>query len=571
MASVDDSKSVHIASDEVFDHVCVPCHARGSDKEARNYCRDCSEYFCDPCSDYHQTLTLTKNHKIISTDKVAVGSSRQLTIHCGCTKKQEVEFYCEDHAEVICRPCQSFKHHNCKTTPIQQRSSGYTSTKLNSILTKTKALKDKYDQLKQNCGKDEKELTQSKEVCKKEIEAFRKELGDFLDKLEQKMLAELGHLETKEHQRIAQQIATLTTALQILDADYQLLNDAKNDGRKHVMFAADVQISKRFHECEIRLSDLQKEAVKLSLTFERNNKLNDLQSDKNIHLGSLKMSKQNRPPVLLGRQIESHRKVNVRMASDKKDPWITGCAVMANDYVVICDTNNQKLKLLDHTLALKDSLDLPDPWDVSVVDDNNVIVTLCLKKQLHNIQIFPKMKTGRVIQLGKKCWGVAVSGDDIYVSCHNPSGGEGEVRVLDKQGNIKRRLGVTVAGSFLFSAPTYITVNRAGDKVFVSDLGNHTVTCMKVDGSIIDTYKDKDLGGPRGLYVDDNDNENALVCGYISNNVQMVDAGGNKTGTIESAKDGLEKPCSIAFRKSDNTLVVGCKKNDNVFVYKLSI
>ena len=132
----------------------------------------------------------------------------------------------------------------------------------------------------------------------------------------------------------------------------------------------------------------------------------------------------------------------------------------------------------------------------------------------------------------------------------------GEVRVLDKQGNLKRRLGLNEDGSCLFSAPYYITVSTAGDKVFVSDWNNGTVTCMKVDGSIIYQYKDKDLRGPCGLYCDDGDN--ILVCGHDSNNIKVITADGKNYGTVLSSQDGLKWPMSIAYRKSDGTLVVGC-------------
>ena len=286
-------------------------------------------------------------------------------------------------------------------------------------------------------------------------------------------------------------------------------------------------------------------------------------------------SNQHERIVMLGRRVRSKQEVNVRMSDFEENPWITGCAVMPNDYVVLCDNNNKKIKLLDPSLALSDSLlNLPDkPCDVSVVDDNNVIVTLPVKQQLQYVQIFPSMKKGRVLQIDRPCRGLVVVGDNIFVSCHN-NPGDGEVRVLDKQGNIKRRLGVTNTWlvplkkpTFLFSMPLYITVNRAGDKVFVSDYDNHTVTCMTVDGSIIYTYKDKDLRCPTGLYCDDNDN--ILVCDGDSYNIQMIDAGGHKAGTVVT-EDGLMVPSSIAFKKSDNTLIVGCWNQNNIFVCNLS-
>ena len=285
-------------------------------------------------------------------------------------------------------------------------------------------------------------------------------------------------------------------------------------------------------------------------------------------------SNQHERVVMLGRRIRSKQEVNVRTSDDKENPMIIGCAVMLNDYVVLCDVENHKIKLLDPSMALKDSLDLHFLWNVSVVDDNNVIVTLPGKKQLQYVQIFPSMKKGHVLQMDRLCWGVVVVGDNIFVSCHSHPG-NGEVRVLDKQGNIKRRLGVTNTWlvpikkpTFLFSRPDYITVNRAGDKVFVSDCVKNTVTCMTVDGSNIYTYEDKDLSYPTGLSCDDNDN--ILVCGELSNNIQMIDAGGHKAGTVMTAEDGLRMPRPIAFRKSDNTLIVCCCDQNDIFVCNLS-
>ena len=58
------------------------------------------------------------------------------------------------------------------------------------------------------------------------------------------------------------------------------------------------------------------------------------------------------------------------------------------------------------------------------------------------------------------------------------------------------------------------------------------------------------------MYCDDEDN--FLVCGYGSNSVHMINAGGKKAGTILSAKDGVRGPISIAFKESDKILIVGC-------------
>ena len=150
------------------------------------------------------------------------------------------------------------------------------------------------------------------------------------------------------------------------------------------------------------------------------------------------------------------------------------------------------------------------------------------------------------------CCGVDLSGDSIFVTCHDGMG-NGEVRVLDKQGTLKQKLGEGSIGSILSSGPHYITVNKTGDKIFVSDFSKDTVICLAMDGSTIYQYKDKELKSPKGVYCDDGDN--VLVCGYGSNNIQTIDGSGKKAGAILFAKDGFTEPISMEFRES--ALIVG--------------
>ena len=174
----------------------------------------------------------------------------------------------------------------------------------------------------------------------------------------------------------------------------------------------------------------------MNLSFERDKKLDDLLTDDN-NRGTLKLTQNPLKTIILERKVTSHKEVNVRHVGEKNDPEITRCAVMPNGHVVICDHNNDKMKLLDSSLALKDSMNLPYPWDVTVIDASHVIDTLVSTKRLQVVQIFPSMKAGRVFQLDQMCCGVAVSRDSIFVTC-NDGLGNGEVRVLDKQGTLKQ-------------------------------------------------------------------------------------------------------------------------------------
>ena len=217
MASVDASKSINTSSDQIFDHFCGSCKTDYKETEARKYCENCAEYLCDSCADFHRKLPLLRNHNVVPSSNISSGKpNRRLKDYCACYTNQEVTFYCEDHSDYICSSCQTIKHHKCTISSIQQKCAGYTASNMDLILAKTQSLKDAYDRLKKECQENESELERSKDTCKEEIQAFRKEIDEFLNKLEQRMLAELDQCFKKESQRINEHIKTLTTAFQML-------------------------------------------------------------------------------------------------------------------------------------------------------------------------------------------------------------------------------------------------------------------------------------------------------------------------------------------------------------------
>ena len=581
MATYDGSRSLEMGCDVFYDHECGPCSVGGTRKEAKHYCTECQDYLCDACKGYHGKLAVLRNHNIVSGSKIPASASTNpgLGIACGCKRNHPIEFYCEIHKDVVCSPCKSFHHQKCKISNIKQKSSGYKSSTLDSVLSKIQSLKNKYDRLRQEYSGNDKEVKRLKEACKKEIKAFRKELDTCLDKLEKNMLIELDRWEIAESRRIDEDISDLTTALKVVESDCKLLEDAKRDGRKDMMFTADVLVSKVIQGYESKLGELEKCVEKPSLAFERNKTLDNLITEvkslgflRTQHEGS---DRDDRPlktvisgrKVLLDRNVLSRSQVRGYTDDDKTRPWITGCTVMPNGHVVLCDRSNSKIKLLDGSTSLVGSLEFSDPWDVSVLDTENVIITTPENRKLQVVQVFPHMKAGRTIQLDKECWGVEVSRGEIYITCHNEPG-EGEVRVLDLKGQLKRRLGAGQGGSLMFAPPWYITVNVTGEKIFVSDWSTRTITCMTVDGDVVYQYNDNALGRPRGLYCDSGDN--ILVCGSLSNNVQVITADGKKNRTLLSSRDGLQLPCSIAYRDSDDTLLVSCCDMKDILIFQLT-
>ena len=266
--------------------------------------------------------------------------------------------------------------------------------------------------------------------------------------------------------------------------------------------------------------------------------------------------------------VASMREVNIKMSGERGVPCISGCTFMPNGDVVLCDFTNSNIKLLSNFFNTKDSLQLDyQPYDVSPVSSSSVVITLPKKNQLQFIQVMPSLKKlDRSINIGSRCWGVQVVADIIYVTCHNRPG-EGEVLVLDMNGTVTHRLGQPDKKPPMFSIPHYITVCPSTRKIFITDWDTDTVSCLMSDGTVVYQYKDAELRDPHGVCVDGGGN--VIVCGRRSHNVQVIRADGTKYCTLLTSQDGVSHPCSVAYRQSDNTLILGCVHSYKLFVYKM--
>ena len=266
--------------------------------------------------------------------------------------------------------------------------------------------------------------------------------------------------------------------------------------------------------------------------------------------------------LFLNKEFNRRCEVNVKTPEDSKASVITGCVFMPTGEVVLCDRLNETIKRLNKSFEMVDRLDVQaEPYGVSVVDSNNVLITLTSLKQLQFIQVIPRLWHGPVIELDKPCWGVEAKGEEIYVTCNDAlsfsESRSGEVRVLTFGGELLRRLGINRDGSFMFHRPYCLTVSELSGKVYVSDAYTSKVTCMTPDGGVVYQYGNTDpkgdLSWSLGLIVDAG--ENVIVCGNDGNTADIFTAKGKRHKTFHVLANG---PNDVAYRQADNIVIFGC-------------
>ena len=575
MASDDGAQSLHVGSDAVYTHPCEPCDYRGVNREALTFCRNCKEYMCHLCTESHKGQKMSRNHKLLDVKDMSGMQtstvSDSLVMSCDCDQTSPTTHYCIDHDQAFCTNCKILKHRKCQSITIGEKIKSFAENQLKEIIQRVVRLKKEMDSFIRNRTTDLKHVQTMTAQCKSDIHTFRKELNSYLDILEDKVVKESEVHEAKFKQEISRHIESCSSTLKSLTADKTLLVEAQTTSKKANMFAAHHKVSHRIENYESLLNDIKQESVSPDLTFKRNEELRNLLKTVK-ELGQLTgqithKSSQNTNTLFTELAVDTSQKVNIQLSSDSKCPWITGCTFIPDGGVVLCDHHNSNLISLSNTFTVKERLHLDSPpWDVSLVNSNSVMVTIPYMKKLQLIQVVPSLKIDRSINVGRKCWGVQVVEDLIYVTCHNDPG-EGEVLVVDMNGTVTHRLGQLDKKSYFFSRLDYITVCPSSRKIFIADCDTDTVSCMLSDGTVVYQYKDAELRGLTVVCVDGGGN--AIVCGYYSHNVQVIRADGTKCCTLLTSQDGVSSPRSVAYRQSDNTIILGCDNNKNLLVYKM--
>ena len=431
--------------------------------------------------------------------------------------------------------------------------------------------------------------------------------------MEAKALSEIDILETQETKTLTQQLDTCKAAQNSLDTDRRNLILAKERNDRQSIFVYNIQLSQSMKSLTKNTEEITKEVYQPHISFECNPAI-AIAGDQD--LGTVKCHT-TRTPQQMGRRelvtwlslsswcfwivvwlilavswgclqfltvvfpdhthilffngmsVTARNQVNIRVQSDSIKAVITGSAFLPSGQLILCDFVNNKLKLLDENLQMKESIDVPgQPWDVAPVNQHQVIVTFPFEHYVQFIQVTPSLALGRTVDLGMQCYGVTVSRENIYIYISFSESGGGKIGIYDLTGKKKRIIDRynDKDGIFLIKNPFYFAVPN-DEKIFLSGgLFTPTVYCLETSGNVLYTVSNPLFKDCSGISVDEN--ENLLVCDWRSHKVFLITKDGKEVREFLTEKDGLSDLRTVSFCRSDGTLVVGGEHN-NIRVFTL--
>ena len=570
MDSVDGAKGVQVSSDESFTINCEPCDYNQITKNAAAYCQECEEYLCEPCRTVHEKLKLTRSHKLLSGElmppKRSAGKKAVLdTVLCSCMKN-EVYIYCKEHCSLVCVNCVSLHHRRCQTSEICDISKDFDVVSTEETIDNWNELNETLTSLAESREEDLNNLTLEAKDCRDRAQQFREELSIKLESMEAKTLSDINILETQETKTITQHLDTCKAARNSLDTDRRNLILAKERNDRQSIFVYNIQLSQTMKSLTTITEEISKEVYQPHISFECNPAI-AIAGDQDLGTVKCHTSRTPQQKGIDEMSVTARNQVNVKVQSDAKGARITGSAFLPSGDLILCDWYNNKLKLLDENLQMKEIIDVPgQPWDVAPVNQHQVIVTFPYQKNLHFIQVTPSLAFGHTVDLGMQCRDVSVSRESIYITF--PESGEGKIGIYDLTGKKKRIIDQYNGkdGNVLIKYPWYIAVSN-DEKIFVSgESPTPTVYCLESSGNVLYTVSNPLFKDCSGISVDEN--ENMLVCDRSSHKVFLITKDGKEVREFPTEKDGFSYPRTVSFRRSDGTLVVGGWHN-NILVFTL--
>ena len=89
--------------------LCDNCE--DAEKPVEKRCKECLQFLCGPCVEFHRISCDTKNHVLQSKDELKNNEPAENARAVKCSKHHElIKFYCDTCKETICMSCSVLEH-----------------------------------------------------------------------------------------------------------------------------------------------------------------------------------------------------------------------------------------------------------------------------------------------------------------------------------------------------------------------------------------------------------------------------------------------------------------------------
>ncbi|XP_052818174.1 tripartite motif-containing protein 45-like [Mya arenaria] len=190
---------------------CQPCGEEGKRAETQGLCQTCEEYMCDPCIIAQKRFKVTRNHIILSQDRMPFfypttkQSDIGVTLYCRDHPKEMIKFYCPTHGYLGCGDCVVLDHRSCKVDYIVDVAKEFViGNELRELEPSIKRAEDLLSGFISNARKEMDEVEKQSKDEMDRLRKFRAQINTYLDRREKELLGNIQKMKTDDERVLAE-------------------------------------------------------------------------------------------------------------------------------------------------------------------------------------------------------------------------------------------------------------------------------------------------------------------------------------------------------------------------------
>ncbi|XP_048753375.2 uncharacterized protein LOC125664596 [Ostrea edulis] len=550
---------------------CEPCNNDSLEVvDAQYFCNNCLEGLCETCAKYHRNMKALRNHvvtelgettpsmalKPFSSFATAVGNK------CNIHPHKDLDFFCVDHQSTCCVMCIALGHRKCETVKsVDQVDIGNDfGFSTNSLFQRADKCASYAQSVVATKERNLQHLQEQKNKATARVASMIRDTKTMLDTLESNIQQDMDNADQQQRMQLQDQVENYKGVV-------NKINEAKNKLETSLKFRTKLNVIQQAP----RLEELCR---KYEHEFQ-NDKDNDsdlifgwspdvildnlVRFQENIGKLHLTPIQKLEVPLHPSRRIYWDKRIikrsefNAKTGSDKNNCLFTGAGFTSRGEIILADHSNRKIKLFTRSGSLRHQLRCEDqPWDVCMIDDENVLVSFPAKQKIQVFRIREKIIPIRNIAVEGNCHGVShsagklvVTFSDDYKSCI------GSVKYMDMQGRVTRNINTNSTHKFVFEWPHFVHFDGDRNCVYVTDESNGSVVKIMQSGAIQWICREAIIKSPTGIDVDNEGN--IFVCAFHARTLVQLSRDGH---VAKEMLTDVENPLKIAFDKLKNNFVL---------------
>ncbi|VDI77664.1 Hypothetical predicted protein [Mytilus galloprovincialis] len=551
---------------------CGSCGYEEISKNAKKWCTICEEGFCEDCERYHKSMKLSRDHKMISIEDYRQIENISVNLNCEIHGKK-LDLYCKKHDIAVCVVCIPLEHKSCSSSDVISIDDATENAKQSSALLDLEGtISATIDNVK-HCIKNReialKNVDQDEQTIRKTITDTRKNINEYLDKLERKLLLDLK----SKHGNCKSKIVKILNQLRQMEKEVEKLKEQTLQMKR---FASDLQVflgtrqlnqslCKQIGSLKGKIRDYTNNNIEIEVNHVISSFMNEAKQFGEIRVSEAMVELQLKDAKIDQAQIQIHglsqniQNVSLKLkqkfdikGSEKK---ITGCIVLPDNRIIMADYYGGG-NLMEYNNDGKHIRDIPNsnrPFSLTAIDTDCIAATYGDKQYLEIINTTCNSERKKV-QCSNHCWGISYQDQKLYVVVFQQG-----IVVMDLNGKTLNTIDIDVSGVF--------NITTTSDRIYYTDTDSDTVHCCSVTGQEIWVFKDQSISCLVGLSVDMN--QNVFLVGQTSNNLTVIQHDGKDRKVLLTGRDGLEYPFAVNYNKQKKMICLGYKTG-SLALYQMS-